>query len=73
MKQRPHLQRHRIQAMSETLMQLSTRLNKKIDFLEEFAEVYKWPKSIRKRNIRKYRKWLNAARELADLEFRDIA
>lgn len=73
MKQTPHLQRHRIRAMSETLLQISTRLNKKIDFLEEFAEVYKWPKSIRKRNIRKYRKWLEAAKELRDLDFRDIS
>lgn len=63
-----NLQKHRLNAFTVTLEQLETRLEQKIKFVTDYSEVYKLPKMLTRRNLRQYKRWLQAAKELKEIE-----
>jgi hypothetical protein len=62
------LQKHRIKAFNATLDKIETDLQRKILFIEHFAEVYKFPLSVARNNLRQYRRQLKAARALKNFK-----
>lgn len=63
-KRKLHLQRHRLRAFAATLEQVECRLERDIKFLTDFAEIYKFPKRITRRNLKQYKKMMEAAKLL---------
>lgn len=59
-----NLQKHRIRAFHNTLGHLESYLQRRIKFIEDYQEVYNFPASIARNNIREYRRHLKAVQQL---------
>ena len=68
-----HLQKHRMRAFNATLSQLEARLIQQIKWVTEMSEVYHYPKSISRRNVRNYKRWLKATEQLKQIEQKDLS
>lgn len=58
------LQKHQLAAFSKSLLAIETDLQQKIRFIENYADVYRFPLTIVKRNLRSWRRQLKAVDEL---------
>ena len=71
-KQKPHLQAHRMRAFNVTLIQIEMQINRRMQFINDYGEVYKFPASLRKKNLHQYRKWQAAITELKTIDKKDL-
>lgn len=67
-----HLQSHRIKAFTVTLAQIEISISRRVAFINEFGEVYRFPASLKKKNLAQYRKWQSAITELKTIEKKDL-
>jgi len=58
------LQKHQVTAFNKTLVAIETDLLRRIAFIENFAEVYKFPSAIARNNLREYKRHLKAIDKL---------
>lgn len=71
-RRKTHLQKHRLKAFTSTLEQVSTRIDQKIKFLEDYAEVYKMPVMLTRKNLQQLRNWQRAADTLKSIQLNQL-
>ena len=54
------LQKHQVTAFNRTLVAIETDLLRRIAFIENYGEVFKFPSAIARHNLREYKKHLKA-------------
>jgi len=58
------LQKHQVATFNKTLLAIETDLLRRIAFIENYGEVFKFPSAIARHNLREYKKHLKAIDKL---------
>ena len=58
------LQKHQVTAFKKTLVAIETDLLRRIAFIENYGEVFRFPSAIARENLREYRRHLKAIDKL---------
>jgi hypothetical protein len=58
------LQKHQVAAFIKTMQAIEADLLRRINFIEEYNELYKFPAAIARENLREYRRQLKAINNL---------
>ena len=67
-----NLQRHRIAAFTKTLVAIETHLERKIQFINDVADLYRFNRHLTRQQLKRCRRWLGAVQTLKDMEHRSL-
>lgn len=62
------LQKHQVAAFNKTLFAVEAELLKRIQFIEQWNDVYKFPVSVSRENLRRYKAQLKAIDKLKNFK-----
>ena len=66
------IQSHQLHHLLKTLQIVEDNLGRSIRFLTDYAQVYRFPKMITRRNLKELKKMKDAAESLKDLQLKHL-